>query len=569
MTLSMILQQFRLPSVLAVGVGLLLQTGAWCGDLLELVGKDAAACVRMQRAKEQVKQLESSEFVARLSGSSFFSAWRASDDFKKLVEAESALRSLSGKPVRAMLEELLGQDVVVALHVGPGERQAVIALLNAESPETLQAALKLWNQLDQFELTKLSHRNREYVQLKKANDSKSLFYAVLDATLAVSEDEALIRKTLDLKVDGKAAALAEKPEIQAALERAAPQDLVTVHINPRAWDEALTSLRRDWPPLSQAIWTRTRWLSVRVIADDELKLATALDYDSADTPEWWQRMVGAGDSGDSVVSGALPSSAVFAASGRIRSDSVLNLLKVAQGNKPVANDVERGRRIARGLLLGLDPVDDVLPQLGPHWSGAIVPRESKDAAFPVDGLLVLELHPAAKSGKQPVDLALDNALNASLNMIAALQNSKDPRDVAIVSQKNLDGTMLRSVGPIGPFQPTVAVTNRFVAFSSSTEACERYLSDLKSTSEAATANKSPAASGQRCVANVQAARALLAQRREWFLKQAARDKVPAEEAARRLKDADELLGLLDGAYVALSGDSKVLEVTLGVTAQKR
>lgn len=551
-------------------VSLTVQSIARCADLLDLVGHDVAACVRMQRAKEHSKQLEGSELATRLASSSFFSSWRSGHDFQKLVEAEAAIRSLSGKPVRATLEELLGHDVVVAMFLRPDGKQSVIALLNAESPEALQAALKLWNQLDQFEHSKLTHRDREYVQLKKPSNGQALFYAVLDATLALSEDEALIRRTLDLKADGKRAALSEKPEIQAAIKRSSEQDLVTVHLNPRAWDELLGQYPHDWPPFSRAIWTRTQWLSLRLIGGDGLKLAAALDYDNNDTPSWWQQLVSPEPASDTAIGTVLPSASLFAASGRLRTESLRDVVKIASGGKPLPTDAERARRIARGMLLGLDPVDDVLPQLGPHWSGAIVPRTAKDSAFPVDGVFVLELRPTTKSGKQPVDTALDNALNATLNMIAALQNSKDPRDVAIVSQKSIDGTTIRSVGPLGVFQPSVAVTNRYVVLSSSTELCERTLLDLKTPTNVSSNNMVGTTSGgQKCIANVQAARALLVDRREWFLKQAARDKVSESEAARRLKDADELLGLLDGAYVALNGDSKLLELTFGVTAQKR
>lgn len=553
-------------SVFGVCITLALQTLACCADLFELVGSDVAACVRMQRAKEQAKQFEASELAARLTRSSFFSAWRAGHDFQKLVEAEAAIRSLSGKPVRTTLEELLGQDVVVAMYLRPDGKQSFVLLLNAESADALQAGLKLWQQLDQFESSKLMHRDREYARLKKTNGNESIFFAALDATLALSEDEALIRRTLDLRADGKQGTLSAKPEIQPALQRATERDLITLHVSPRVWDEILGKARRDWPPLGRAVWQRTQWFSLRLMGGDELKLAATLDYDNTDTPQWWQQLVATDATSASEIGVTTPTSAVFAASGRIRTQNMLDAAKAVQSGKPVDNDVARARRIARGMLLGLDPLDDVLPQIGPNWSGAIVPRDSKDAAFPVDGVFVLELRPAAKSGKQPIDTALDNALNAALNMIAALQNSKDPREVAIVSQKQIDGATLRTVGPLGVFQPSVAVTNRFLLLSSSASLCEQTLLDLK-TPKSDSHNST--VSGQRCVANIQAARALLTERREWFLKQAARDKVPAEEAAQRLKDADELLSLLDGAYVAFNGDSKVLELTLGVTAQKR
>ncbi len=545
---------------------LALQAIAQCADLLELVSNDVAACVRLQRAKEQAKQLEASELAARLASSSFFSSWRAGHEFQKLVEAEAAIRALSGKPVRATLEELLGQDVVVAMSLQPDGKQSFVLLLNAESADALQAGLKLWQQLDQFESSKLSHRDREYVRIKKVSGNESVFYAAFEATLALSEDEALIRRTLDLKADGKHESLSAKREIQPALKRGTDRDLVTVHLNPRAWDATLGKLRADWPPLSRAVWQRTEWLSLRLVTGDDLKFSAALDYGGAETPQWWQQLVSADAATDSTLGVIFPTPSLFAAAGRIRTQNMVDAAKAVTGGKPAGNEAERARRIARGMLLGLDPLDDVLPQLGPNWSGAIVPRATKDAAFPVDGVFVLELRPAAKTGKQPVDTALDNALNAALNMIAALQNSKDPREVAIVSQKSVDGTTLRAVGPLGVFQPSVAVSNRFLVVSSSADLCERTLLDLKAPKAS---SESSTIAGQRCVANIQAVRTLLTERREWFLKQAARDKVPTEEAARRLKDADELLSLLDGASVALSGDSKLLELTIGVTAQKR
>lgn len=558
--------------VLVVMLGI---TPAWSAELLELVSDDVAVCWHFPKAKERTQHLERSEFAGRLVRSTFFSTWRGSNDYRKLEEVNATLSSLSGKPLRTTLEELFGQDVLVAVRLHPTTFQpSVIIALQAESSAAVQDAVKLWNQLDQWTSTSLQYRGRDYVQLKKTARNESLFYVVFDRTMVVTHDEELLRRSIELQADGRAGSLAALPAIQAAVARATPQDVLRVHLNPRACDGVLSRERNQWPPLAKAVWTRTRWVSARAALNvsesgtEALQVAATLDYDGQDTPTWWQRLMASDAANVTSDASTVPASALIAVSGRVRTESLQDLLKAAQSDRPMPKDLERSRRIARGLLLGLDPVDDVLPQLGKQWSAAIVPRIDKDSAFPVDALFVLELNPRPTSNKQPLPLALDNGLNAALNMVAAMQNSKDPREPAIVQQKIVDGVTLRSIAPLGAFSPSAAVTKDFVVLSSSAELCEHYLQELKKRSTESSIARTGSQQSQRCVANVRAMRTLLDQRRDWFIKQAARDQVAEAEALRRLKDADEFLGLLDGADISLSGDAHKLEVTLGISAGK-
>ena len=227
------------------------------------------------------------------------------------------------------------------------------------------------------------------------------------------------------------------------------------------------------------------------------------------------------------------------------------------------------------VLGRLQRLDDVLPQLGPSWTAVIVPRAPAEAAsFPADGLIALELRPIEKAGKPTLHQALDNALTASLNMIAALQNAKDTRETAVVSQRVVEGLTIHSVGPIGQFAPSVLVSDRTLVIASRPELCEQFLLAQKSSDATAPAllaerAKTLSRNGQLGFINVQAGRAWLMQRREWFLKQATKDDVSADEAARRLNEFDELLSLLDGAYLTMSADQRVIEVKLGAIARRR
>lgn len=565
-----------LPRVLAVALSGLLTLCqlASATELLSLVGSDAAACVHLRQAQTQAQRLEASEFARRIIGSTFSANWQTSPDSRKLHEVETVLTTLTGKPVRRTLEELFGQEVALVLYVGPGTKQTGVLLLNAESPEALQSGLKLWQQLDQLEVTKYVHRDCEYVRLTKTKGNGTYFYAADKTTLALSEDESLIRRTLDLRVDQKAArSLLTMPEAQAAIERGTERDLLTVHLNPRAWDSTVLRPENPLPPALEQSWRRCRWISVRASLNDDLAVSLTADYDGTGAPQWWLPLAGMFAATELPID-RLPDNVVLAATGKISAASVQDLIRHALGNRPIPKDAARASRIARGLLLGLDPLDDVLPQLGPSWTAFVVPRAPVEAhSFPADGLVSLELRPVEKAGRPTLDQALDNALTASLNMIAALQNAKDTRETAIVSQRVVAGATIRTVGPIGQFAPSVLVSDSRLVIASRPELCEQFWLTLKSSEATAPAllaerAKSLGRSGQLGFVNVQAGRAWLTQRREWFLKQATQDNVSTDEAARRLNDFAELLSLLDGAYLTLSADERLIEVKLGAIARK-
>ena len=569
------IRSFR-PRVLAVALSccVALSQLASATELLSLVGADAAACVHLKQAKTQSQRLEASEFARRIVNSTFYENWQASPDSRKLRDVETVLTTLTGKPVRRTLEELFGQEALLALYIGPGTQQTAVLLLNAESPEALDAGLKHWQQLDQFEVTKRQHRDREYVRLSKTKGNGTYFYAADKTTLVLSEDESLIRRTLDLLLDQKAgSSLLTTPEAQAALQRGTEQDLLAVHLNPRAWDSTVLRPENPLPPVVEQSWRRCRWISLRASLNDDLAVSLTADYDGTEAPDWWQRLAGMFAATELPID-RLPENVVLAATGKTSAASVRDLIQHLMGNRPVPKDIERARRIARGLLLGLDPLDDVLPQLGPNWTAFVVPRApAETTSFPADGLIAIELRPAEKADKPTLHLALDNALTASLNMIAALQNARDTRETAIVGQRVVEGVTIRSVGPIGQFAPSVLVSDRTLVIASRPELCEQFLVAQKSTERTAPAllaerAKSLARSGQLGFINVQAGRAWLTQRREWFLKQATKDNVTADEAARRLKEFDELLSLLDGTYLTMSADQQLIEVKLGAIARK-
>ena len=72
---------------------------------------------------------------------------------------------------------------------------------------------------------------------------------------------------------------------------------------------------------------------------------------------------------------------------------------------------------------------------------------------------------------------------------------------------------------------------------------------------------------QSVVASSVATRQMLADQKEWFIRQARRDKVPEADAERRLEELDQFLQLLDRAWMTVSVDSTMLRVSAGIDAE--
>jgi cell division septal protein FtsQ len=59
---------------------------------------------------------------------------------------------------------------------------------------------------------------------------------------------------------------------------------------------------------------------------------------------------------------------------------------------------------------------------------------------------------------------------------------------------------------------------------------------------------------------------MLELQREWFIRQARRDKVPESDAEQRLAQLDQFLKLLDRAWMTANIDATTLRISAGIAA---
>ena len=189
-----------------------------------------------------------------------------------------------------------------------------------------------------------------------------------------------------------AESLSGNADFEPATWRRDKTEVMAVYLNPRAFDSFL-SADGDVPSFARSAWKRCRWLTFRSLFEkDKLQFQLIADYDSQAAPDWWTRWVKL-QAERKLPLAQVPSSALLTMSGHVATSSIRDLLKSAAGDEDaLPQDVRQVRRVLAGLLLGADPLDDLLPMLGPRWLFYSVPREpAESAAFPLDGLITIDL----------------------------------------------------------------------------------------------------------------------------------------------------------------------------------
>jgi len=619
--------QTWLLSVVVSLAGLLLPAIVQAEELLNLVGDDAAACLHVRDFSRHRAGLESSELITRLKQSPFVRDWLESDGYRQVDIVRRAIEAASGQPLNQSVEELLGQEFAVALYTVPGGTPDVVLLLNARSDQAIQRALDTWSQLDPQQTVQQTWRG--FACVRSTGHSKAtVWYARTGTTLIVAQSESRLHDLLGrwpgasgkneaggAAVTGAAGNSADDvPEgLRAAVRRRNNSEVASVYVNPRAWDSHLAQPQDAAGRAILSLWKRFRCVTLRLRHEQDLMLELTADYDPQGLPDAWR------DWSRQISTSRLPldqipdDDVVFAAAGRFPAPQLAELIRQYL---PTGADAPRHvvsqRRLIQGLLLGLDPIDDVLPGFGPHWLAWVVARQpAESATFPVDVILAVErvqqnddssaanatlnstTVPAGSSteavaGEEPapagdkpsrVDQALHNLLIAGLNVLSAAHNTRTSQEISTLHRRTYGNSTVYWAEPVATVRPAGAILAGHLLLATSPELCARFLtqnSDLSAGAPSETVAeptsrdaRNPMGAVQTLMVNSSAARELLSQHEDWFQRQAERDGLSREEFAQRLSDLHGLLNLMDSAWLTASLGETSASLTLGLTAEAR
>lgn len=445
--------------------------------LVSLVGSDAGLCVEIRDLAVHRRRFRESEAFRRLSNSPLVARFLKSREFGKLQAAREHLEKLSGKPFGRLFDDLLGRSVVLAVYPREKGEAAGIFLTRASGAKALQEALRVWQEAEPNRTsTALKHRGVAY--FRRSGRDKPLYYAPLDDVLALSDREEMIQKVIALRQSKPAG---DRPLTALASYREAMKSLpgrpvVAAFVNPRRWDRAFGlspttgEVRRDLPA---RLWRSTQWLAAGVRIEDGLVLDAIARFDRATLPQRWKDSR-ARKVGPPKFLQRVPAEALIAVAGRFDPSGLRRIIQNSgASNRP--SDLQKLRGLS-GVLLGVDPVDDLLPRLSESYGSYLIGRTSAagaDAAEPFDLLTAVELADDAggpgEKWRARFDAGLGNAIGylvTTYNLKAAQTPNMKPWKLRTKKQGNVT---VRWIESLQGYQPAIALTPQFLVAASHPE----------------------------------------------------------------------------------------------------
>jgi hypothetical protein len=454
------------------------QTPAAADELLRLVSDDAAFCLVVRDVREHALAFGASPFMAQFRQSPIGATLSASKDLDAFAEIDRQLRQFLNIGLVEIRDEILGDGLVFAYWPAQGaEPERGVFLAKARKAELLQ---KLVTQLkdiglksgDLKNIEARSHKGWEYHR-GEDKQGKHTFFLVHDRLLALSEDEASIRRVIE-----SAAAPPATSGISQRLEQLGVRDaLAVLLVNPRAFDAALAEKARTAPEAEAgflraltAYWKQTSAIALSLRLDKELSLGVSLRVDPAGLPEGTRRFLSAAAK-PSELWAQFPERTILAMAGRVDAAALLDLLlSFAPEDKKREQLVGLEQGAKSGI--GLDLQKEILPNIGPDL-GLFVAAPQADAQdwFPH---IVLAVRVQSQPPHKPLDEAVFEPLR-TLAGLFAIGQSKDGHRTEVKTLFVGGVPMVTLSGAHFPpgCRPTLAVKSGCVVLASSPAALQR------------------------------------------------------------------------------------------------
>ncbi|MCA9068442.1 MAG: DUF3352 domain-containing protein, partial [Planctomycetaceae bacterium] len=484
----------------------------------------------------------------------------------------------TGQPLGQFAMSLFGESVVFVVYPQESGKPAGVLLLRAVNERALQKALATWNIERRVKLEKQFLAKAEYIKRTESKPhlpgkEQIQYYFVQGPVFALSDDETLIQSIVRRSSgENPQPTLVDSDRYQTARRSLAEDCFATLYFNPQAWNpgwelEEGKSRVEKW---IASLWKRSYAIGAGLRADRGMALDVVVHYDPANLPERWRQLVER-TSGFPRFLNQVPAGAFLVLAGKQDLAGVDRLI-TAEMDEKSRQQWEYAMQVSRGLLLGLDLFEDVLPTFGPNWGLCVFPRQALDPnAVPAEGLVAFELPPASDE-QNPITVrkALKNALNTGFNLVAAVQNSKPQAKPVILKSEQHTGGPVHWIDTIGPYRPAYCLSGEYLIFASSPRLIAEFLSPTQSKLVDSSVffplwtNRHKTPEGQLLFLNWLSIRQFLKSHHAVLLDQAVKSHaLPREEAEKRLTRLQEILEVLDGAYLGLQIQEDRIHLTLG------
>jgi hypothetical protein len=392
--------------------------------LLRLVPPNSGMTLAVEDLRGHFREIDNSPLLNRLRRIGAYRAWLASERFRTLDRAGRDVEAALRVPLSVIRDEIVGDAVVLSLMPGPAARpeDARGLLLALPRDRTLvEPMMKSLNEVQSRsgELLGAELKTRGPVSYSvrkyKAAGRPAEYYVLLDGgVFAWSNSEEMIFGVIDRKLSG-GKSLVDDPAFEKVRRGLPERAMASLFLNPRLLDRAMDAVARPAKPGEERLGAMLAryigavgYAGVSLQWRDGLFLHTHEAIDPAKLDPWLRRWL-SGPSAPVSLPGLVPESALAIASIQVNYEAALEALSelVPEDDRP---RLENLRLALQGVLLGRDPVTEVLPRLDP---GALFYVES-GSRFP----LVAALGWKDQAGAPDLAAPLDNALRTMLAFYA-------------------------------------------------------------------------------------------------------------------------------------------------------
>lgn len=391
--------------------------------ILRLVPSDSGVTLAVEALRDHAREIGGSPLLAALQDLPAARAWLASDGSKALAKAARDVEAALRLPIGAIRDELVGDAVVLAFQPGPaGKPEQARGLLLAlprdrALADRLMAALND-AQIRSGELLGVEARARDKVRYSARNfrqaDRPSEYYAQLEGGAFVwSNSEEMLLGVIDRKLSG-GKGLGDDPAFLKVRKGLPERSVASLFVNPRLIERAMAEVPRPAKPADERVAAMLgRYLGAVEYAGASLQwgdgvfLHTHEAIDPARLDPWLRRWL-TGPSEPLTLAGQVPESALAVVSVSIDPEAIGGALweLVPEADRPGLDNL---RLALRGILMGRDPVTEILPRFGPGMLLTLGPGPR----FPLVAALSWKDRP-----DDDLTAPLDNALRTALAFYA-------------------------------------------------------------------------------------------------------------------------------------------------------